>query len=435
MSKARTHLWCLIVFFILQSSVAFAQTCPPNTGCLDTTFNGTGKVFIPSPSRTSQKSGTIQSDGKMVWLGENNTTGATMIRLNVDGSIDTTFGSGGVVYTNWYTAVPLTFPRGYPYDIAIQNIAGEERIVVVGSWTVPGTKKNTYTNSLRIDRFLPSGAYDASFGTNGTLIVNNPYALAVDIDYAGRIIAVGDSGGVTRRLADGSLDPTFGPNGAGVTGAGGLMWDVKALADGSLLFSGSCASGRDSFMCVTKLKENGAVDESFGTAGKAFANFYGAGSFSRALGMDVDASGNIVAVGFARDASRRGSNPVSYFAAARFTPAGSLDNTFNVNGMVISSVSGLGRSAHWLPNGGIVMTSAANGPSNSDFFLTSYTSTGSLDTSFGNNGLTFTDISASDYSLKSVIWTDPTCFCKKLVVFGGSDGGSYGASFARYVLN
>jgi uncharacterized delta-60 repeat protein len=429
MSKARTRLWCLAALFVFLSSVALAQTCPPNTGCLDTTFNGTGKVFLPTSSGNHNASGVIQSDGKIVWLGDNSTSGATLFRFLSNGTLDTSFGTGGVVYTNWH--FNTTLPRGYPYDIAIQNVGGEERLLVVGSWTVPGVKKNTYTNDLRIDRFLSTGAADTSWGTNGTLIVHNPYALAVDIDYAGRIVAVGDSGGVTRLFANGAIDTTFGPNGAGVTGAGGSMWDVRALADGSLLFAGSCASGRDTIMCVTKLKENGAVEESFGAGGRAFANFYGDGSISRAFGLDVDATGNIAAAGFARDKSRRGSNPVSLFAAARFTSTGVLDSAFNGNGKVISTVSGLAKSVHWLPNGGIVMGSAASSPSNSDFFLTSYTSIGMLDTTFGNNGLVFTDVNGGDYTQKSQIWTDPSCSCKKLVIFGGSNGA---VSLARYIL-
>lgn len=414
------------------TTTAFPQTCPPNTGCLDTTFDGTGKVFIPTSSRTANRSGTIQSDGKLVWLGDNSTTGATMFRVNPDGTIDTSFGTGGIVYTDWHYS--STIPRGYPYDIAIQKIGSEDRLIVVGSWAVPGVKKNTYTNSLRIDRYLPSGAPDPSFGTNGTLIVNNPYAIAVDIDYAGRIVAVGDSGAVTRRLADGSIDTTFGPNNAGVTGAGGSMWDVKALPDGSLVFAGSCASGRDTIMCVTKLKETGAVDGSFGTAGRAFANFYGAGSFSRAFGMDIDAVGNIVAGGAARAASSRGSNPSGYFAAARFTSTGAPDTAFNGNGRVISSVIGTAQSVLALSTGGIVMSGGVYGTSTVDFFLTSFTPIGILDTSFGNSGFVFTDVSGSDYSLSSQIWTDPSCSCSKVVVFGHSDGPTYGVSFARYVL-
>jgi uncharacterized delta-60 repeat protein len=429
------YLCPALAFSLFVVAITHAQTCQPSSGCLDTSFNGTGKQVIPLSGRSHNSSGLVQPDGKIVWLGDNNTTGATMIRLNTDGSLDTTFGSGGVVYTNWYVAVPLTFPRGYPYDIAIQNIAGVDYLVVVGSWTVPGTKKNTYTNSLRVDRFLLSnGARDTSFGTNGTLVINNPYALAVDIDYAGRIVAVGDSGGVTRLLANGSIDTTFGPNGAGVTGAGGAMWDVKALADGSLVFAGSCASGRDTIMCVTRLKENGAVDGSFGTGGQSFANFYGSGSFSRAFAMDIDAAGNIVAAGTARGATSRGTTPPDYFAAARFTSTGQPDTAFHGNGKVLSSVSGLAKSVYSVPAGGIVMSAAANGPSNSDFFLTSYTSTGILDTTFGNNGLIFTDISGGDYSQKSQIWTDPACSCTKLVVFGGADPDGAGARFARYIL-
>ena len=125
---------------------------------------------------------------------------------------------------------------------------------------------------------------------------------------------------------------------------------------------------------------------------------------------------------------------VSYFAAARFSPTGGLDTTFNGNGKVISSVPGLAKSVHWLTSGDVVITSAASGPTNSDFFLTRYTSIGLLEASFGN-GLIFTDISGGDYSQKSVRWTDPSCSCTKLVMFGGSDGGGiYGVSFARYVL-
>jgi uncharacterized delta-60 repeat protein len=414
--------------------IVIAQTCPGSSGCLDPTFNYSGKQFIPTPNRTHQASGVIQSNGQIVSLVDNSVTGATLIRLDPDGSLDTTFGTNGIVYTNWHFST--TFPRGYPYDVAIQNIDGEERLVVVGSWTVPAAKKNTYSNNLRIDRYLSNGAPDTDFGTNGTLVVNNPAAMAVDIDYAGRIVAVGDSGAVTRRLPDGSLDPSFGPNGAGVTGAGGPSWDVKALPDGSLLFAGSCTSGGETVMCAMKLKENGAADESFGNVGRAFANFnsIGAGALSRAFSLDVDTEGNIVVAGTNGTASKRGATPIFYFAAARFTPTGSLDPGFNTTGKVTSSVSGMAKSVHWMPGGGFIMTGSAKGPLNTDFFLTSYTATGTLDSNFGNSGLIFTDINSGDYSQKSLLWIDPLCSCNKLLVFGNSDGSAYGASFARYLL-
>ena len=445
--KRRNLVSALFMALFTLATNATSQTCPPNNGCLDVSFNETGKLFIPTPNRSHNASGTIQSDGKMVWLGDNSTTGLTLVRINSDGSLDDgsaddstpddQFGIGGIVYTNWHFST--TLPRGYPYDIAIQNIAGEERLVVVGSWTVPGTKKNTYTNNLRIDRYLSTGAPDTTFGTNGTLVINNPYALAVDIDYAGRIVAVGDSGAVTRRLSDGSIDASFGPNGAGVTGAGGSMWDVKALPDGSLVFAGSCASGNATVMCVTKLKENGAADESFGTdgSGRAFANFnsIGAGALSRAFSLDVDVVGNIVAAGTNGTATKRGATPIFYFAAARFTSTGSLDTGFNGNGKVTSGIRGMAKSVHWLTGGSIVMSASANGPSNSDLFLTSYTATGAPDTNFGSSGSIFTDVSGGDYSQKSLLWTDPACSCTKLLVFGNSDPSPYDASFARYVIN
>jgi uncharacterized delta-60 repeat protein len=431
MFRSRMLKITAVMALLVLPHFATAQTC---AGCLDPAFGNGGTQLIVTAGNggTVQRDAVMQTDGKIVSLIENQTTQATLVRLNTDGSLDTTFAGDGIVETNWHYSTSL--PRGFAYGLVIQNISGEERLVVAGSWTVPQGRNSSVTK-LRVDRYMSDGSIDTTFGTNGTAIINHPYALSVSVQPAdNKIITVGDLGAVVRLYPDGAVDNSFGGSGNGATGAGQAGWSIKATLDGKILIGGTYSQGPDSLMCVSRLNTNGSVDINFGSNGRAVANFFGRGSFGRAFRVDTDPYGNIIAGGIAR---RKGAGlNDNDFAAARFTSSGQPDASFNGTGRVnyyFAGLNGSGRSVVAQADGKVIVSGASGLASGSyDFTLIRYNYDGTIDTAFGSNGITATDIDATDYSFSARTWFDPTCSCEKIVMAGSS---LTGASFARYFTN
>lgn len=426
MKNSVNFLSLFLILFVSYS--ASAQTCPGSPGCLDPTFGSGGtQVVSLVGSSTITNDLVVQSDGKVVSLHHNFATHTTLIRLNTDGSPDSSFGNGGIVNTNWYLSGSL--PNGQPEGLAIQTVAGEERLVVAGWWNIPSGKRSI--TMLRLDRYLSNGQPDTSFGTNGTVIVKKGPAYAVAIQPAdNKIVTIGDLGAVVRFHADGAVDTSFGSKGDGTSATNIDAASVKILPDGRLLFGGSYVSRKTTSMAVAILRSDGAVDTTFGNNGMAVANFYGNGTLQRGYRVDLDPYGNIIIGGFARPGSGINSN----FAAARFTPNGQLDTSFNGTGMVTHDFGGLDDFGHSIvaqSDGKLVITGWVLRPDNiRDFGLVRFHVDGSLDTLFGSNGHVTTSFGAVAASYASRIWTDPLCGCEKIIMAGMIPDG---ATFARYL--
>lgn len=415
-------IFCVLNFSLLTA----AQFCP---GCLDPSFNGTGKQVVALGSSPGQRGMVLQSDGSIVSLIQGYDYGR-LLRLNTVGSLDTTFGGTGIVDIGWgYSA---TLPSGYPFGIAKQVINGEEKFVVVGSWTVSTGKKSS-KQYLRVDRYNNNGTRDASFGANGTLLVDKPYALAIAIQPDDqKIVMVGEYEAVVRLNANGTLDPSFGSNGSAATGAGQQGYSLLALPaskGGGILIGGSYASGNSSLFCVTKLKANGALDATFGSTGRIAINFFGRGSFGRVNNIAVDSFDNVIAAGHGN-----GGTNVNDMLVARLTPNGILDTSFNGTGKAAYD-SGLNDAANGVSIGPVdgsiyINGSVQLGTNNYDVALVKFSFNGSRDPAFGSNGVVLTDIGGPQEGSKtSALWVDPACVCEKLIIAGSS---SQGATFARY---
>jgi uncharacterized delta-60 repeat protein len=429
--KPYTPKVVIFVVLLLAASGAKAQTC---AGCLDPAFGNAGTQYLTGMGNgnTGQNDMIVQSDGKIVTVVTQKDTGATLIRLNTDGSLDNTFAGDGILETNWHFSTVL--PRGYPYSVAAQFINGEERLVVAGSWTV-SAGRNTSITMLRVDRYLSNGAIDTSFGPNGTgtVLVNKPYGVSVAIQPTdNKIITVGGLEAVVRLNENGTIDTTFGANGDGATGAGVAGSSIKGLADGSIIIGGTYYQNGGNFMCVSRLNANGSVYTTFGSNGRAIANFYGRGSFGQASRIDIDPLGNIIAGGIARP--KNGGSAETNFAAARFTSTGQLDTGFNGTGMVTYDFAGLNENARSIvvqADGKLILTGHAQLSSTdlADFAAVRLNFDGTVDTGFGTNGRVTLNFDRSDYSNSSRLWIDPSCGCAKLVMAGVSYSG---ASFARF---
>ena len=225
-------------------------------GSLDTTFNGTGKVFTPGGGASSVA---IQADGKIIAVGGTGSgggvvlggSGFTLIRYNADGTLDTSFNGTGKVST------PVgNFGSGVS-DLAIQT---DGKIVAAG-YTLTALN-NWRTADFAVVRYKPDGSLDASFGGTGTILIpvgdSSDYASSVEIQPNGKIVVAGYSSdnnvsdssdfATVRLNPNGSLDTTFGGTGKVITSIGNAYDTASSVAiqaDGKIVLAGD--AGPDEF--------------------------------------------------------------------------------------------------------------------------------------------------------------------------------------------
>ena len=188
-------------------------------GSLDGSFGSGGLVAADLGSFEEPRAVALQRDGKIVVAGETDCETArcfAAMRLNPDGSPDGSFGAGGVV------RVPFYLKAAWANDVAID---GSGRIVMAGVRLRGGDAQDSAT--VCVIRLLPDGRPDPAFSGDGVAIVDHGYgndsAEAVVLR-GGKVIVAGDgrraSGGsffgLARLRGDGRLDR---PSAAAATGS------------------------------------------------------------------------------------------------------------------------------------------------------------------------------------------------------------------------
>jgi uncharacterized delta-60 repeat protein len=219
----------------------------------------------------------------------------------------------------------------------------------------------------------------------------------------------------------GELDPTFDGDGRVLTDFGGSEFgdDIALQADGKIVAVGSTSTAGGDFG-LARYNPDGSLDPTFDSDGRVVTDF---GAGEDAFGVAIQADGKIVAVG----TGSGGDNPTN-FALARYNPDGSLDPTFGGDGMVLVDL-GADEEAFDVAiqaDGKIV----AAGRSSGDFGLARYNLDGSLDPSFGGDGGIVTDFGANDQALGVALQADG-----KIVAAGETNTGfvpSLDFALARY---
>ncbi|HZN66680.1 MAG TPA: hypothetical protein VFB66_15425, partial [Tepidisphaeraceae bacterium] len=304
-----------------------------SAGDFDLSFSGDGKVLAEDARvARSGNDAVVQPDGKVVVLGHRGPGGfalssaadVELTRYNADGSLDTTFGSGGRVQTGL---------GGHDTGVDVQIDAQGRLVVAASSLTTDGR-----VNRWALLRYLPTGAPDASFGTGGRTVLDlgdtvgvSGMALAPD----GKIVVSGGTAAsrftVARFTASGDLDATFSGDGLVTTdfgtdqGAGAQ--DVAVMSDGRVVAMGNAASATSDpttsshDVVLARYNTNGSLDTTFDGDGKATAPDTGVWEIGRAVALYPD--GRVVVAG---DADGR-------FRAWRLTAAGRPDATFGTAGV------------------------------------------------------------------------------------------------------
>ncbi len=139
----------------------FAFVRYTSSGALDTSFSGDGIQTLDVALFDSVAAVAVQPDRKIVAAGRGG-TGFTVVRLRADGSLDPTFGSGGIVNT----------PIGDP---ALQDEASALALLGDGRILVAGTADYEYPfpTDFALARYLPDGRLDQSFGLDGIVVTQD----------------------------------------------------------------------------------------------------------------------------------------------------------------------------------------------------------------------------------------------------------------------
>lgn len=262
------------------SDFAVARYLP--TGALDTGFGNGGAMTISVGTADDGAQGVaLQPDGKIVAVGSTREDGSSsqntaIVRYTISGTLDMTFGVGGVVtiavsaYDNWAN------------DVAVQ---ADSKIVVVG-----GAQQSQTSYDFFVLRYTTAGALDPTFGVGGI---------------------------VTTSIASGVSDD--------------LAYSIALQDDGKIVVAGGAYDNRDRFALV-RYTVSGTLDTGFGNGGMVTTPISLDNSTVQSIAIQDD--GKIVAAGYVYDPFS------SYdFAVARYTLSGTLDTTFGGTGVVTAAIS------------------------------------------------------------------------------------------------
>jgi uncharacterized delta-60 repeat protein len=396
---------------------------PAANGALDPSFGSQGKLFGSGGSTALAR----QADGKLLTLG-----GLQLTRLNADGSIDASFGSGGTV-----TIVANGGALDAMRALALQP---DGRIVVAGNTSLPTVPLG---DDFVVFRFNADGSLDSSFGSGGKVVTDfngkTDRAVAVMVQSDGRIVAAGNAVNATntdqdfalvRYLPDGTLDAAFGARGkatlniTGVTdiaNAAALQSDGKIVVVGRTFHDRFGSSAGEPDIGVGRFRADGTVDTSFGNQGvvrvdtsiaAVTAPDFNGGNWDDANDVAIAADGRIVIGGYTITAG------VFRSVLVLLTSGGQLEL------VTPSPLADEFKGVALQTDGKVV----AAGRSNGDFALVRFLASGTLDTSFGIGGQLRIDFFGGFDSANDVL-VQPD---GKIVAVGSaSNGASRGSGLVR----
>ena len=410
--RRRFRRACALTFAIGCAALA-APAAALADGQLDPSFNGTGYhvgtageglIFTNVENRIPM---IVQSDGKIV-AGGSRAGAMTLVRYNVNGTIDTSFGSGGFA-TKQFAGTPTGAPGASGAVAMTQDAAGN--IIAAGFGG---------SQSMVVARFTAAGAYSAG------AVCFAPHL----IDYTARAVAVEPNGSIVLagygrdRHASAAVPPTgpavlYGlravltlpasgesPTTCGTySSSGGLSLGSSGVALDGVNPDGTGADparGGRVYDAVVALTDNRyVVASTSGPDGSAWVQRYsptGVGTPDGArltLGatslhaLALAGDGSVFAAGESISAT---SSAARQMVVAKIGTNGALA-TFGTGGIARTTVAGgsdTGQAIALLPDGRVLVGGSANLAGKTAFGLTRFTAAGVRDDTFGTHGQTVT---------------------------------------------
>ena len=269
----------------------------PN-GTLDTTFGGTGKVITDVRGSGDFGAGVaLQIDGKILVAGcayNGSNDDFAVVRYNVNGSLDTSFGFNGKLTDDFGDT------GDYAYSIAVQSdgkivlagesLRGDNYDFAVARYSSSGTSDSSFGSGGRVF----TGIGDSDDAAKGVATQSDGGIVAAGYSYSND----GADFAVVRYTATGLLDAGFSGDGKATTtiGSGPDSGNgVVVQADGKIIVAGEMWNGNNWDFALLRYRADGAVDTGFGTSGKVITAI-GTGS-DRGMGIALQSDGSILVAG------------------------------------------------------------------------------------------------------------------------------------------
>jgi uncharacterized delta-60 repeat protein len=373
----------------------FQSTGWATPGELDTTFDTNGIVITELQDANITETAeavAVQPDGKILVAGTWGTNSFALARYLSNGTLDSGFGTNGVVIT----------PSGFIPDLVLQPD---------GKILLAGTEGNL---DFKVVRYETNGTLDNEFDTDGialaTMSTIKAEARGVALGPDGKITVVGyaevsadnQDYAVARFNSDGSPDTAFDTDGIVTTEPGTLSNDfgqaVALQSDGKIVVAGQVSFETG----VVRYNVDGSLDTGFGANGVVTTDV------SDLLGAKIGGSEDVYAIATQPDGkilvsgSSISASNTRGFMVVRYNPDGSLDNTFGSGGMVVTTIVGNGGNQYAAdvvvqPDGKILLAGTYIGaPNDHDFALLRYDANGNLDTSFDTDGIAVLDLGSTN---------------------------------------
>ena len=310
-------------------------------GSLDTTFNSTGwRSIVLGPGDSEGSTVVTQSDGSIFIRALSDWTvvptpfrDALVIKLTSSGAFDTTYAALWGVPGVRYLSIPNSTISGGPSTMAFDSVG---RLVVIGT----GRDGSDATSSY-VARLLPTGEYDTSFSADGLQEFLTPTEASfwsVAITTGDKIVVGGSrrigSGSETRAIVakfntDGTPDLSFDTDGWVDFSSAQTIGAVALQADGKIVVAGYGIIGGAETSLALRLNSSGSIDTTFGASG----TFVSPASDAAVLDILIESSGKIVMFGFAGTDSEQFD-----LLAIRLSSNGVLDSTFGNSGISRTTV-------------------------------------------------------------------------------------------------
>lgn len=351
-------------------------------GKTDSSFNGNGTIILSEPGKIIYINKIrLQQDGKILLAGNslaNEKTSFFVARYLPDGTPDLSFNTTGKLI------VDLSLWDNNAFDIAEQS---------TGKLVVAGSAKSSVTGDLYLVAIRLNNDGSRDMGFNGTGIVqysnSGETANLLYLYNDDKILIAGSSGQqllLMRLLPDGAADNSFSTDGMLTEAGNGNSFarQIELLNDNSILISGQTSATMNPFSwnyAAFKFDANGNPDNIFNGNGKTFLSFQGN---DYCAGSMVLNDGSILLGGY---------NDENIFAnTAKINSDGTFDITYGTNGIKFLKINGSDEIIYNLlqqPDGKLIAIGNKTDmlASVHNTVLVRYKTDGSVDSSFGNNGI------------------------------------------------
>lgn len=259
----------------------------------------------------------IQPDGKIIMVSQGykksgiyGVYDVVLIRYNIDGSIDESFGTNGVAINDFGS------DNDDPECIVLQS----DGKILIGGQSI----------SSFVARYNSNGSLDNSFNQTGWAKYNSGYVESIVIQPDSKLVLGGTNTDkltgrfmLIRLQPNGLKDSSFGTNGLVITdfapgGGDEAIYSMALQSDGKIIAAGG-TGWDDGDIALGRYQINGILDTTFGTGGKVTTSISTYHSYARKVLLD---DGNILVAGWAKD-----------FVVVKYNKDGSLNDHFGVGGI------------------------------------------------------------------------------------------------------